>query len=311
MSEFKPTYLYIKEHSITKLKYFGKTIKNPHKYIGSGKYWLRHCKKHGKQYVITLWISEPYTDIIKLKTDALYLSKSFGVGQDKINWANLIPENGINGGGDCSQMLTKEVREKAKNTSMTKYGVTLAMLAPENKKKSKNSRISKYGSLGAVFSQYESINKRNETNFLLYGNKCAANKDGNIQSKITQKALRDRPIAKTLAKLKRYKKAALPKGWQYKDDIWIENKITEFKILPYYYHSNPDITKYTNKQLTRHKLLNRDIVKHLMRLRNEYNLKLDKNWFQKSDEWIENKINLILKSLPQSNMSRSNIVLEV
>ena len=38
----KPTYLYIKQHSVTKLKYFGKTTKkDPVKYLGSGIY----CKK--------------------------------------------------------------------------------------------------------------------------------------------------------------------------------------------------------------------------------------------------------------------------
>ena len=35
-----PTYLYIKQHSVTKLKYFGKTnSEDPIKYSGSGKYW--------------------------------------------------------------------------------------------------------------------------------------------------------------------------------------------------------------------------------------------------------------------------------
>jgi hypothetical protein len=41
-------YLYIKQHNITGLKYFGKTeSKDPYSYTGSGKFWLRHCKKHG------------------------------------------------------------------------------------------------------------------------------------------------------------------------------------------------------------------------------------------------------------------------
>lgn len=39
--------LYIKTHNITGLKYFGKTIKNPFKYKGSGKYWTRHLAIHG------------------------------------------------------------------------------------------------------------------------------------------------------------------------------------------------------------------------------------------------------------------------
>jgi hypothetical protein len=50
--EITPTYLYIKQHSITGLKYFGKTTKsNPYKYNGSGKYWIRHINKNGKEHI--------------------------------------------------------------------------------------------------------------------------------------------------------------------------------------------------------------------------------------------------------------------
>jgi len=51
-------YLYVKQHSVTKLKYFGKTIKqDPYKYNGSGIYWKAHCKKYGNSYIetIELW----------------------------------------------------------------------------------------------------------------------------------------------------------------------------------------------------------------------------------------------------------------
>jgi hypothetical protein len=48
-------YLYVKQHSITKKKYFGKTtVMNPYKYRGSGLHWGRHLRKHGKQHVVTL-----------------------------------------------------------------------------------------------------------------------------------------------------------------------------------------------------------------------------------------------------------------
>lgn len=41
-------FLYKKTHLVTGLNYLGKTIsKDPHKYRGSGKYWLNHIKKHG------------------------------------------------------------------------------------------------------------------------------------------------------------------------------------------------------------------------------------------------------------------------
>lgn len=54
--EFQPTYLYIKEHQLTKLKYFRKTTSDyPYSYLGSGKYWKQHIRKHGKENVKTLW----------------------------------------------------------------------------------------------------------------------------------------------------------------------------------------------------------------------------------------------------------------
>ena len=52
-----PTYLYIKQHSVTKLKYYGKTTQDPCKYNGSGTYWKNHLKVHNKQFVETLWVS--------------------------------------------------------------------------------------------------------------------------------------------------------------------------------------------------------------------------------------------------------------
>lgn len=48
-------YLYVKQHSITGLKYFGLTRnKNPFKYLGSGIDWKLHYNKFGKEYVKTI-----------------------------------------------------------------------------------------------------------------------------------------------------------------------------------------------------------------------------------------------------------------
>lgn len=55
LSTYKPTWLYIKQHNVTKLKYFGKTTNgDPYKYKGSGIYWTRHLNKHGND-VTTIW----------------------------------------------------------------------------------------------------------------------------------------------------------------------------------------------------------------------------------------------------------------
>ncbi len=49
------TYLYIKQHTITGKLYFGKTIRDPLKYFGSGLHWSPHIRVHGKEHVMTLW----------------------------------------------------------------------------------------------------------------------------------------------------------------------------------------------------------------------------------------------------------------
>lgn len=95
-SDFKPTYLYIKQHTITGLLYFGKTVNDPEKYPGSGTIWKAHIKKHGKEHVVTLWCYL-FTDRALLMDVALIMSTQFNIVDSK-NWANLILENGINGG---------------------------------------------------------------------------------------------------------------------------------------------------------------------------------------------------------------------
>ena len=91
-----PTYLYIKQHFITGLKYFGKTTKDPYKYIGSGKYWNNHIKKHGKEHIDTLWVSELYHDT-SIVEPALHFSEENNIVKSK-DWVNLIYENGLDGG---------------------------------------------------------------------------------------------------------------------------------------------------------------------------------------------------------------------
>jgi hypothetical protein len=116
----KPTYLYIKEHSITGIKYFGKTTSvDPYKYLGSGKYWNNHIKKHGKEHVKTIWVSEPFIDKSRLVEFARLISEEMDiVKSDK--WANLQEENGIDGapvGFNHSDISKKKMSESHKGIS--------------------------------------------------------------------------------------------------------------------------------------------------------------------------------------------------
>lgn len=98
---FAPTWLYVKRHRLTGLKYFGKTIRDPIKYIGSGRYWKNHINIHGRD-VETVWC-ELFTDKNSLIEFAELFSEFYNiVNEVDINgnkcWANEIPENGLQGG---------------------------------------------------------------------------------------------------------------------------------------------------------------------------------------------------------------------
>lgn len=94
--KFKPTFLYIKEHGITGMRYLGKTTKtDPKKYNGSGKYWKRHIEKYGKEHVRTIW-SLLITDKKDLIEFATFMSEEFNIVESK-KWANLMIENGLDG----------------------------------------------------------------------------------------------------------------------------------------------------------------------------------------------------------------------
>jgi hypothetical protein len=100
-----PTHLYIKQHTVTGKFYFGKTIKDPEKYSGSGKHWISHLKVHGYHHVVTLWY-ELFTDQEVMTKFALEFSEKMNIVKSD-QWLNLIPENGINGGGQTDENMKK------------------------------------------------------------------------------------------------------------------------------------------------------------------------------------------------------------
>lgn len=128
-----PTRLYIKKCSHCDVKYFGKTTSdNVENYIGSGKKWKNHLKKHNATS-IHLWNSDFYTDT-SISRFALKFSRLNKIVNSDM-WANLKEENGIDGGWE--HVHTKEIQEKAvsksKETLMAKYGVECSFQIPHVK----------------------------------------------------------------------------------------------------------------------------------------------------------------------------------
>ena len=157
-NNFRPTWLYIKQHNVTGLKYFGKTTaKDPVKYKGSGRYWNDHLKQHGNK-ITTLWY-ELFTDKQVLIEFALKFSKDNNI-IESCSWANLIDENGIDGWqpgqqrefkkrkplseehkaklktARAKQIITKETRKKISDAKKGKSnGRTGLKLTTETKEK--------------------------------------------------------------------------------------------------------------------------------------------------------------------------------
>ena len=107
---FKPTYLYIKTHNKTGLKYFGKTVSDPLTYKGSGIRWRRHLKKHGND--VSTKILGYYTDRDECSRAAQTFSEKHNIVESK-EWANIMVENGYTGGPYEFSKIDKEKVSKA------------------------------------------------------------------------------------------------------------------------------------------------------------------------------------------------------
>lgn len=113
---FRPTWLYVKRHSVTGLFYFGKTFGDPHKYNGSGAYWKNHLAKYGGgDLVETLW-TRLFKDESKLKRYALRFSKRNNIvdarrPDGKKKWANLVFEDGVTGGYPAGSMSEHSLKK--------------------------------------------------------------------------------------------------------------------------------------------------------------------------------------------------------
>ena len=91
-SKMKKHSLYVKTHNVTGLKYLGQTSKSdPHRYAGSGKYWLRHLKKHGNDWTTEILCESENKQTINEM--GIYYSNLWKVVENN-NWANLKPESG-------------------------------------------------------------------------------------------------------------------------------------------------------------------------------------------------------------------------
>ena len=123
-------YLCVKTHSITGLKYLCQTTKSdPYKYLGSGKYWRLHLRKHGYEH-LTEVIKECNTKE-EVKEWGIHFSKLWNVIESD-EWANLMEENG--GGGKTTPMPWNKGKKSSEKT-VQKLKDAVSRRTPETKQK--------------------------------------------------------------------------------------------------------------------------------------------------------------------------------
>lgn len=219
----KPTRLYIKRCDHCSLKYFGKTaLEDIEKYQGSGLKWQRHLKKHHAKS-IHLWNSDWYydTSIIRFAEKFSNINK---IVESK-EWANLINENGING-GDTSHLINYDERDIR---NMDKYGVSCVFQSKEVINKMRSTRLEKYGVEWAAQSpEIQELIRHN--NLQKYGvdspNKLHKRKD---EVKNHNLELSNREIVKKLRHLKKeIKIKELGNGWYKKPTYFLEEIYSQY-----------------------------------------------------------------------------------
>jgi len=159
--------LYIATHNKTGFKYFGKTNRFftekdlQEKYHGSGLRWLRHLKKHGDDVTMEIYGIYNTKDVEKI---AMNFSKDNDIANSN-EWANIINENGLNGGSIAGPnhpargiVRTKEQKEATSKVHKNK------IVSKETRKKISESNKGRYGKLnnnyGTIWNEKQKDNLR-------------------------------------------------------------------------------------------------------------------------------------------------------
>lgn len=189
----KPTYLYIKTHKITGLKYFGKTTKiDPNSYRGSGIHWKRHIAKYGYD------VDTEILGIFLTKKELVEFATKFSIDNNIIEskeWANLKLENGLDGSpvgvkfsdehkekirqsriGKCFNSFSDETRQKMSDASKERIKIQI--------KKGKSAFCGEQGSVLAK-NRNAKLSAEGKHNFQILGMVSVVDKNG-IGKRITK-----------------------------------------------------------------------------------------------------------------------------
>lgn len=176
--------LYLKESPLG-LKYLGKcTSTDPYKYLGSGKIWKMHIKKHNlTSNDIKTTILFETEDKEEFKRIGLYYSELWNITESS-EFANLRPENGDGGWGhikgiskskEWKEKNSKRIRtiEERKKMSESMKG---RVFSKESRKKMSESRSRQKDSIETIKKRAKSISEAKKGNPLSESHKNALKK---------------------------------------------------------------------------------------------------------------------------------------
>jgi len=123
----KPVHLYEKTHNQTGLKYFGRTVEDPHAYRGSGEYWTRHLDAYGDD--VSTKIVGTFTDPEALKSAAEAYSTTNQV-MTSTNYANLLSEDGGVSGAGWKPGTDHSERIAALDTAVQQANLLRGLITP-------------------------------------------------------------------------------------------------------------------------------------------------------------------------------------
>jgi len=127
----KKTYLCVKQHKKTGLKYFCKTTQsNPIRYPGSGVKWREHLLEHGWEFdTIECW---EFDNIDECSKFAINFSIENNIVESEM-WANLKIENGRDGGTVKGHKKPPRTAEHAKKIGDAQRGIPKPSISISNR----------------------------------------------------------------------------------------------------------------------------------------------------------------------------------
>ena len=178
-------YLMIKTHCKTSLKYLCKKstdkIESCYSYLGSGKYWKKHLKRHGKDIVtVIIEICDSKKDLTE---KGIYWSRKLNIVNSE-EFANLGEERGDGGPTMLGRKITPEQKKRQKK-SLNSYWINATKEQKEQRREvnSKSHETYKYFTPAGIFTNsFVAAEACNCSNVTII-NRCVKDFDKKITSR--------------------------------------------------------------------------------------------------------------------------------